>query len=33
MVSDGLIKEGEFKPKDLYTTEFKDAWNTSLPNQ
>lgn len=27
MVKDGLIKPGEFKPSDLYTTEFKDAWS------
>jgi ABC-type nitrate/sulfonate/bicarbonate transport system substrate-binding protein len=33
MVADGLLKEGEFEPKDLYTTEFSDTWNTSLPNQ
>ncbi|KZX14800.1 NMT1/THI5 like protein [Methanobrevibacter cuticularis] len=33
MVADGLIKEGEFEPKDLYTTEFKDTWDLSLPNQ
>ncbi|MFB3764756.1 MAG: ABC transporter substrate-binding protein [Methanotrichaceae archaeon] len=26
LVLDGLIKPGEFKPKDLYTTEFKDTW-------
>ncbi|MBZ9570202.1 ABC transporter substrate-binding protein [Methanobrevibacter sp. TMH8] len=33
MVADGLIKEGEYEPKDLYTTEFKDAWDVNLPNQ
>ncbi|MDR2873758.1 MAG: ABC transporter substrate-binding protein [Methanobrevibacter sp.] len=33
MVADGLIKEGEFKPEDLYTTKFSDAWDTSLPDQ
>ncbi len=33
MVADGLIKPGEFTPEDLYTTEFNDTWNTSLPNQ
>ncbi|MFB3764752.1 MAG: ABC transporter substrate-binding protein [Methanotrichaceae archaeon] len=26
MVADGTIKKGEFKPSDLYTTEFKDTW-------
>ncbi|HWQ18575.1 MAG TPA: ABC transporter substrate-binding protein, partial [Methanotrichaceae archaeon] len=26
MVLDGDIKKGEFKPKDLYTDEFKDTW-------
>ncbi|KZX10778.1 ABC transporter substrate-binding protein [Methanobrevibacter filiformis] len=33
MVADGLLKKGEFEPKDLYTTEFKDTWQTNLPNQ
>ncbi len=27
LVADGVIKPGEFKPKDLYTDEFKDAWD------
>ncbi|MGD0952071.1 MAG: ABC transporter substrate-binding protein [Methanotrichaceae archaeon] len=26
LVTDGVIKPGEFKPKDLYTDEFKDVW-------
>lgn len=26
LVADGVIKKGEFKPKDLYTDEFKDVW-------
>lgn len=26
MVKDGIIKQGEYKPSDLYTTEFKDVW-------
>lgn len=26
LVLDGTIKKGEFKPKDLYVTDFKDAW-------
>jgi ABC-type nitrate/sulfonate/bicarbonate transport system substrate-binding protein len=26
MVKDGIIKEGEYKPSDLYTDEFKDEW-------
>lgn len=29
MVIDGDIQQGEFKPSDLYTTEFNDTWNTS----
>ena len=33
MVADGLIEEGEFEPKDLYTTEFNDTWDFNLPNQ
>jgi ABC-type nitrate/sulfonate/bicarbonate transport system substrate-binding protein len=32
MVADGIIKQGEFKPEDLYTTEFKDTWKTDLPD-
>jgi ABC-type nitrate/sulfonate/bicarbonate transport system substrate-binding protein len=32
MVADGLIKEGEFTPKDLYVTTFKDTWRTDLPD-
>ncbi len=32
MVTDGVIKEGQFKPSDLYTTEFSDLWvNESAP--
>ncbi len=27
LVADGVIKKGEFKPKDLYTNEFKDVWD------
>ncbi len=26
LVTDGVIKKGEFKPEDLYTDEFKDTW-------
>ncbi len=26
LVTDGVIKRGEFKPEDLYTDEFKDTW-------
>lgn len=26
LVTDGVIKKGEYKPSDLYTDEFKDAW-------
>ncbi len=26
MVKDGILNPGEFKPEDIYTTEFKDAW-------
>ncbi len=26
LVKDGIIKEGEFKPKDLYITDFNDTW-------
>jgi ABC-type nitrate/sulfonate/bicarbonate transport system substrate-binding protein len=26
MVADGDIKEGQYKPSDLYTTEFSDTW-------
>lgn len=33
MEADGLIEHGEFVPEDLYTTEFNDTWDTSLPNQ
>ena len=33
MVADGLIEEGEFKPQDLYTTQFNDSWRLDLPNQ
>jgi len=33
MVADGLLEEGDFVPQDLYTTEFSDTWDTSLPNQ
>lgn len=32
MVFDGQIKKGEFKPEDLYTTEFSDTWKTDQPN-
>ncbi|MDR3063070.1 MAG: ABC transporter substrate-binding protein [Methanobrevibacter sp.] len=32
LVADGIIKEGEFKPEDLYTTEFNDTWKTDLPD-
>jgi hypothetical protein len=26
MVADGDITQGQFKPSDLYTTEFNDTW-------
>jgi len=26
MVADGYLKEGEYKPSDIYTTEFSDTW-------
>jgi len=26
MVADGYLKQGEYKPSDLYTTEFSDTW-------
>lgn len=26
LVTDGIIKKGEYKPEDLYTEEFKDTW-------
>lgn len=32
MVADGYLKEGEYKPEDLYTTEFSDTWKTNLPD-
>lgn len=32
MVADGDIKQGEYKPEDLYTTEFSDTWKTNLPD-
>ncbi len=32
MVADGYLKEGEYKPEDLYTTEFQDTWKTNLPD-
>jgi ABC-type nitrate/sulfonate/bicarbonate transport system substrate-binding protein len=32
MVLDGQLKEGEFTPEDIYTTEFQDTWRTDLPD-
>ncbi|MGB9979179.1 ABC transporter substrate-binding protein [Methanobacterium sp.] len=32
MVADGDIKQGQYKPEDLYTTEFSDTWKTNLPD-
>ena len=32
MVEDGQIQPGQFKPEDLYTTEFSDTWKTNLPD-
>lgn len=29
LVADGVIKQGEYKPSDLYTTEFSDVWNVT----
>jgi ABC-type nitrate/sulfonate/bicarbonate transport system substrate-binding protein len=29
LVADGVIKPGQYKPTDLYTTEFSDVWNTT----
>ena len=32
MVADGYLKPGEFKPSDIYTTEFADTWvNDATP--
>ena len=32
MVADGYLKQGEFKPSDIYTTEFSDTWvNDAAP--
>lgn len=33
MVADGQLQPGEYKPEDLYTTEFSDTWKTNLPDQ
>lgn len=33
MVYAGELEEGQFKPEDLYTTEFSDVWRTDLPNK
>lgn len=33
MVADGDIQQGQYKPEDLYTTEFSDTWKTNLPDQ
>lgn len=33
MVADGDIQAGQYKPEDLYTTEFSDTWRTNLPDQ
>lgn len=32
MVADGQIQAGQYKPEDLYTTEFSDTWKTNLPD-
>ncbi len=32
MVADGQLQPGQYKPEDLYTTEFSDTWKTNLPD-
>ena len=32
MVADGQLQAGQYKPEDLYTTEFSDTWKTNLPD-
>lgn len=33
MVADGDLQPGQYKPEDLYTTQFSDTWKTNLPDQ
>lgn len=32
MVADGQLQPGEYRPEDLYTTEFQDTWKPNLPD-